>query len=211
MNLLQQRLLNGWPLFFVVTAITSSGMMLVLAFIGVSTPEATVEMIRYSVRFSAPWIFIAFATSALVQFFPSELTRWLARNRRYTALSFAAALAWQAVFIAVLLALYSPYYWNVLHKNSELITRIVLYVVLIALAVTSLFPVRRRMRREHWRWLHLVGIWILWLTVWSTYTAQAFGEKPKTIDTVYAVLGTLALAFRITAYFQRLARRPAVS
>jgi DMSO/TMAO reductase YedYZ heme-binding membrane subunit len=59
-------------------------------------------------------------------------------------------LRWQALFIAVLFTLYSPYYWEELHKTSDLILRVASYVFLIAMTITSFFPVRRRLRTEHW-------------------------------------------------------------
>ncbi|MGK0500950.1 MAG: hypothetical protein ACJAYG_002604 [Oceanicoccus sp.] len=57
--------LNGWPLFFLIAALTFACMMAGLVLIGSSTPEATVELIRLSVQLASPWIFIAFVTSAL--------------------------------------------------------------------------------------------------------------------------------------------------
>ena len=101
--------------------------------IGISSPEATVKLIRLSVQFASPWILIAFVTSALVTLFPGAISQWLLRNRRYTGLSFAAGFAWQAVFIAVLLHLYPAYYWDELHKTSDLVGRSLSYVLLLAL------------------------------------------------------------------------------
>ena len=74
------------------------------------------------------------------------------------------------------------------------------YVFLFALTVTSFFPVRRRMRREHWRSLHLVGIWYFWAAIWVSYAGQAASEGARTIDFVYTTLGLLALLLRFVAY-----------
>ena len=126
--------------------------------LGISSPEATVKLIRLSVQFASPWILIAFVTSALVTLFPGAISQWLLRNRRYTGLSFAAGFAWQAVFIAVLLDLYPAYYWDELHKTSDLVGRSLSYVLLLALTVTSFYPVRRKLSRGQWSWLHWVGI-----------------------------------------------------
>ena len=54
MSLLQFRILNGWPLFFLIAALTFVGMMAGLALIGVSTPEAVVKLIILSVQFAFP-------------------------------------------------------------------------------------------------------------------------------------------------------------
>ncbi len=105
--MLQHRVLNGWPLFYLIALLTLGGMVAGMLIIGISSPEATVKLIRLSVQFASPWILIAFVTSALVTLFPGAISQWLLRNRRYTGLSFAAGFAWQAVFIAVLL-IYTP-------------------------------------------------------------------------------------------------------
>jgi sulfoxide reductase heme-binding subunit YedZ len=200
MSLLQYRILNGWPLFFLIAALTFAGMMAGLILIGVQTPEATVNLIRLSVQIASPWIYVAFVTSPLLQLFPGSVSKWLSRNRRYFGLSFAAGFGWQAVFIAVLLALYPAYYWEELHNATDLFLRMVSYVFLLALTVTSFFPVRRKMRREHWRWLHLVGIWYFWAAIWASYAPAALSSDANTISIVYTVVGLLALGLRIVAY-----------
>lgn len=200
---LQHKALNGWPLFFLIAALTFAGMMAGLLLIGVATPEVVVKLIILSVQLASPWVFIAFTTSPLAQLFPGNISHWLSRNRRYTALSFAAGFGWQAVFITVLLTLYPAYYWDVLHNPFDLAGRVASYLLLIAMTVTSFFPVRRRMRPAHWRWLHLAGIWYFWAAIWLSYVTAAFISEAKAIYLVYSVAGLLALLLRIAAYLKR--------
>ena len=200
MSALEYRILNGWPLFFLIAVLTFAGMVAGILLIGTATPEATVELIRLSVQFASPWVFIAFVTSPLKQFFPGSISNWLFRNRRYTGLSFAAGFAWQAVFIAVLFALHPPYYGEELHNTFDLTGRIASYILLIAMTVTSFYSVRRKMRPEHWRKLHLVGIWYFWAAIWVSYGEQALSSEARTIDVVYIALGLLVLFMRIAAY-----------
>lgn len=199
MSLLRHKALNGWPLFFMIAGITLGSMIAGMIMIGVSSPESTVSLIRLSVQLASPWIFVAFATSALAVLYPSSFSSWLLRNRRYTGLSFAAGFAWQAVFIAVLLALYPAYYWDDLHKASDLLGRSLSYVFLLALTVTSFFPVRRKLSRAQWHWLHLVGIWYFWAAIWVSYAEQALSQNAKTIDIFFTFLGLLALILRLAA------------
>ena len=197
---LHSRLLNGWLFFFLVVTLTLAAIAIGLTKTGVATPEATVEMIRFSVQLASPWVFLAFIATPLSQLAPGAFVNWLLRNRRYFGLSFAAGFGWQAVFIGVMLAQHSAYYWEELHNDVELFLRMISYVFLFALTVTSFFPVRRRMRREHWRSLHLVGIWYFWATIWVSYAGQAASEGARTIDFVYTTLGLLALLLRFVAY-----------
>jgi sulfoxide reductase heme-binding subunit YedZ len=198
-----QRALNGWPLFLTIAAMTFIAISAAALLIGISTPESTVSLIRLSVQLASPWIFLAFAASAMAQLFPGNLSSWLLRNRRYLGLSFAAGFGWQAVFIAVLFTLYSPYYWEELHKTSDLVLRIGSYALLIAMTITSFFPVRRRLRTEHWHWLQLVGVWYFWLAIWTSYAELAFSSSATVISFVYFNLGLLTLVLRVAAYLKR--------
>ena len=170
--------------------------------IGISSPEATVKLIRLSVQFASPWIYIAFVTSALTTFFPNAFSKWLLRNRRYTGLSFAAGFGWQAVFIAALLTLYPAHYWDELHKASDLLGRSLSYIFLLALTITSFLSVRRKMSRAQWHWLHLIGIWYFWAAIWVSYAEQALSQNAKTIDVVFALLGLLVLILRLAAHIK---------
>ena len=199
MTLLQHRVLNGWPLFNLIALLTLGGMVAGMLIIGISSPEATVKLIRLSVQFASPWIYIAFVTSALTTLFPNAFSKWLLRNRRYTGLSFAAGFGWQAVFIAVLLTLYPAHYWDDLHKASDLLGRSLSYIFLLALTITSFLSVRRKMSRAQWHWLHLIGIWYFWAAIWVSYAEQALSQNAKTIDVVFALLGLLVLILRLAA------------
>ena len=202
MNLLQYRLLNGWPLFFLIAAVTFAAMVTAYLLIGVDTPEPAVNMIRLSVQLASPWVFLAFVATPMTQLFPGNLSKWLLRNRRYLGLSFAAGFGWQAVFIGVLLALHNAYYWQELHNDIDLLLRMASYVFIFALTITSFFPVRRKMRPEHWRWLHLIGIWYFWAAIWASYAPMAMSSDAKTIDVVYTVIGLVVLVLRIAAYLR---------
>ena len=203
MSPLRYRLLNGWPFFWLVAGLTFAGMVAAYLLIGVTTPEAAVNMIRLSVQFASPWVFLAFVATPLTQLFPGNLSKWLLRNRRYLGLSFAAGFGWQAVFIAVLLTLHNAYYWEELHNDVDLLLRLASYVFLFALTITSFFPVRRKVRPEHWRCLHLIGIWYFWAAIWGSYAPMAMSSDAKTIDVVYTVIGLVALVLRIAAYLKQ--------
>ena len=174
-----------------------------LATTGNSTPEATVAMIRLSVQLASPWIYLAFVATALVQLFPSSFSSWLLRNRRYIGLSFAAGFGWQAVFILVLLGLHGDYYATVLHDTAEFISRMLSYVLLLALTVTSFFPVRRAMDDGHWRLLHRVGIWYFWAAIWVSYAETVMTGDTRIIAIVFVVAGLIVLTLRCAAYLKK--------
>ncbi len=134
---------------------------------------------------------------------PQQFSTWLLRNRRYVGLSFAAGFGWQAVFIAVLLGLHGDYYETVLHDTGEFITRMFAYALLLALTVTSFFPVRRAMDPRHWRLLHLVGIWYFWASIWVSYAYTVMMGDTRVIAIVFIVAGLLVLTLRCAAYLKK--------
>ena len=202
-SLLRHPLLNGWPLFVVIAGLSFATILAGLATIGTSTPEATVTMIRLSVQLASPWIYLAFVATALVQLFPSSVSTWLLRNRRYAGLSFAAGFGWQAVFIAVLLVLHADYYATVLHDTSEFIIRMLSYLLLLALTVTSFFPVRRAMSPRHWRLLHLVGVWYFWAAILVSYAETVMAGDTRVIAIAFVFAGLLVLTLRCAAYLKK--------
>ena len=202
-SLLRHPLLNGWPLFYVIAGLSFAIILVGLATTGNSTPEATVAMIRLSVQLASPWIYLAFVATALVQLFPSSFSAWLLRNRRYVGLSFAAGFGWQAVFILVLLVLHGDYYATVLHDTAEFISRMLSYLLLLALTVTSFFPVRRVMDPRHWRLLHLVGIWYFWAAIWVSYAETVMMGDARVIAIVFVVAGLIVLTLRCAAYLKK--------
>ena len=202
-SLLLHPSLNGWPLFYVIAGLSFSVILAGLASIGISTPEATVSMIRLSVQLASPWIYFAFVATALGQLFPSGFSRWLLRNRRYVGLSFAAGFGWQAVFIVALLVLHGDYYATNLHYTGEFITRMLSYTLLLALTVTSFFPVRRAMDPRHWRLLHRVGIWYFWAAIWVSYAETVMAGDTRVIAIVFLISGLLVLTLRCAAYLKK--------
>ena len=192
MSRLRGRALNDGR-FFLVAALTLVAVLIGLTTTGFATPEAAVEMIRLSVQLASPWVFLAFIASPLNQLAPGEFADWLLRNRRYLGLSFAAGFGWQAAFIGVMLARHNAYYWEELHNDHDLFLRMISYVFLTAMTVTSFFPVRRRMRRDHWGYLHLAGIWYFWAAIWVSMQGKP-QVLARTIDLIYTTLGLLALS-----------------
>ncbi len=202
MNLLRHSSLNGWPLFYLVAALTFAAIAIGLVITGVSSPEATVSLIRLSVQLASPWIFLAFVARPLVQLYPGSFSKWLLRNRRYLGLSFAAGFAWQAVFIAVLLALHPDYYWQVLHNTADFVLRMLSYLLLLALTITSFYPVRRAMRPNSWRVLHLVGTWYFWAAIWVSYAGVLLSGDTRIIAIVCVIAGLIVLTVRLAAFLK---------
>jgi len=196
--------LEGWALFAWIMGLTSVAILLLATTVDLSTGPGIVSMIRTSVRFSAPWVIVAFAVSSLWALFPNALTSWLMRNRRMFGLCFAACLGWQAVFITWMLVGQWDFYMETIHPAGDLPVRLVAYAILLAMTVTSFAAPRRKLGPKAWRVLHTFGIYAMWLTIWGTYAEVLFVEENVPIVAyVYAATGLAAWMLRIAAFAQQ--------
>lgn len=203
------RQLEGWSLFAWITGLSSLAVVLLATTVDLSTGPGTVSMIRTSVRLSAPWVLLAFAASSLLALFPNEGTRWLMRNRRIFGLCFAAIMGWQLVFILWMFGAHAGFYWETIHTDGDLLTRIIAYMILLAMTVTSFASPRRWIGPRAWLVVHKFGIYAMWLAIWTSYTEIVFVEQsPPAIAYVYAATGLAAWMLRVAAFAQKSVSAP---
>jgi DMSO/TMAO reductase YedYZ heme-binding membrane subunit len=146
-------------------------------------------------------LFLAFAASSLQVLFPSELTRWLMRNRKIMGLCFAAAMAWQGFFILWLTTVYRDYYIQEVYVLRDAIEGTVGYLFLAAMTVTSFSFGRKRLSPKAWRYLHKSGVYFLWAYAYTVYWWNLFYYPgPIWLDYVYYIAGLGACALRPLAW-----------
>lgn len=200
--------MNGWVLLASVSLLISVAMIQRMSSVDLTDHLEVSGMIQYSVRWSVPWLYLAFVASSLRLLFPNAFSLWLLRNRRYLGLCFAAGFAWQLTFIVWLATGYGDYFEQE-NPDTSLYIQVPGYVLLIAMSITSFSPVRRLMRPQHWRWLHKVGIYYLWVVVWSTYWFELYYyDEIELIDYIYYWAGLLVWLPRPIAWALRRNREP---
>ena len=203
-KLLQSRFINGWNLFWLITAPISAVMVYSMTGIELTSGRAVSSMIELSVRCAVPLLFVAFAASSVNVLFPGPFGRWLLRNRKFIGLSFAAAMAWQLFFILWMLTQYTEHYVENVYALSDLIEGVGGYLLLIAMVLTSFKFGRSRLTARQWKVLHTGGIYWLWLYVWIAYWWYLFYyNKPVAIDYVYYWAGFLAWGLRMAAWTKK--------
>lgn len=195
-----------WPfiaVLFVVAAIVAGSLA---AF---DTPEAVLQHItRYTARFAFLIFIIVFASGALAALMPTETTRWLRRNRRYTGLSFALA---HFLHLIAIIALYTT-----LDEKPGLVTLLgggLAYLFIAAMAATSNDWSVRKLGLRNWRRLHLAGLYYVWAIFMNSYVGRLASDtppEPKWIFALTAGLGLAGLALRIAAWMKK-RRKPALS
>jgi DMSO/TMAO reductase YedYZ heme-binding membrane subunit len=201
-ELLKNKMINGWNLFWLITAPISLAIVFTMTRVDLSSAEGVSSMIQLSVRCAVPWLFLAFAASSLQVVFPGPISRWLLRNRKNIGLCFAAAMAWQLTFILWLVGIHTEYYVNDVYVLSDVVEGFVGYALLIAMVLTSFRFGRSRLSPKQWRLLHTSGIYWLWVYAWSVYWFNLFYyESPAVlIDYFYYWGGLLAWGLRMLAW-----------
>ena len=211
-ELLKIKLINGWNLFWLITAPISVVMVLTMIRVDLSSAEAVSSMIQLSVRCAVPWLYLAFAASSLQVVFPGSFSRWLLRNRNKIGLCFAAAMAWQLLFILWLVGIHTEYYVNDVYVLSDVVEGVVGYTFLIAMVLTSFKFGRSRLTAKQWKLLHTSGIYWLWAYAWSVYWFNLFyyQDPAVLIDYFYYWGGFLAMGLRMCAWSKKQMRHTAV-
>jgi hypothetical protein len=201
--------INEWRLFWLVTLLVSGFTTATMATVDLSQAADISVLIQYSVRWSVPWLYLAFMASSLQVVYPSLFSRWLARNRKYFGLCFASAMAWQLLFILWMVALHYPYYAQEVYNLSDTIEGVGGYLVLIAMVLTSFPSGRKRLTAKQWRYLHKFGMYYLWGYAWSVYWYELYYyEAPlHPIDHAFYWTGFLAWGLRIWAYTKKELKR----
>jgi len=198
---LKNKAINQWRLFWLISGPISVAMIIAMTGADLTSGEGVSPMIQLSVRCAVPLLYITFAASAVQVLFPGPFGRWILRNRKYLGLTFAAAMAWQGLFILLMVIIYSDYYINEVYVMRDAIEGVTGYVFLIAMVLTSFQPGRKLLGPKKWRLLHLSGIYFLWAYAFSVYWwALFYYSNPLPIDYIFYWTGFLAWGFRAAAW-----------
>ena len=203
-ELLKHKAINKWNLFWLITGPISIAMVIAMMGVDLASAEGVSSMIQQSVRCAVPWLYLAFAASSIQVLFPGPFGRWILRNRKYLGLCFAAAMAWQLLFILWLVTVHTDYYAEEVYVMRDAIEGVVGYAFLIAMTLTSFRFGRKHLKPRQWRLLHLSGIYFLWAYAFSVYWWELFYyPDPIVIDYVYYWGGFLAWGLRSAAWYKK--------
>ncbi len=205
-SLLRHPAINQWNLFWLVAIPMGLYMVAAMLVRDMATAGGVSSMIQTSVRWSVPWLYLAFAASSLAALAPGEPSRWLLRNRKILGLSFAFGMAWQISFILWLVGWHTEYYVDEVYVLRDVIEGLVGYTFLLAMTVTSFKRGRELFtpKTRHWKLLHKSGIYFLWAYAFSTYWYAVFYyNNPDWVHYLYYWLGVAAISLRIAAWVRK--------
>ena len=209
-QVLKRGALNKWGLFWLVSGPISAAMIVAMTVSGLYSGAGVSSMIQFSVRCAVPWLYIAFAASSIQVLFPGHFSRWLLRNRKYFGMCFAAAMAWQGVFILWMVIVHTDYYMSEVYVLRDAIEGVIGYAFLLAMTVTSFPKGRKFLNAKQWRILHLCGIYFLWAYAFSVYWwALFYYSNPVPLDYIFYAAGLAAWLLRTAAWSSKRAKAAA--
>lgn len=185
-------LFERWRLLALISAtLTTMAAIVVIADAG--STESIRLVIRLTARTSLALFLMAFLATALLRLFPSPITRWQRRNRRYLGLGFAASHGIHALALIALVTLDPKTFWS-LTTAVSIVTGGAAYVVIMAMSTTSFDRMLTLLGPKAWKALHWTGSWFIWASFVFT-----FGKRiPTGLWYAFPVaLLVVALALRI--------------
>jgi DMSO/TMAO reductase YedYZ heme-binding membrane subunit len=198
---LNNKAINGWRLFWLVSIPMSIFMIIAMMGADMSTGPGVSTMIQFSVRWAVPLIFLVVAASSVQILFPGPFPRWWVQNRKYIGLCFAVAMSWQGLFIFIMSYFFREYYYAEVYLLRDELEGTIGYIFLFAMVATSFQFGRKHLTPTQWKLLHRSAMYFLWAYPFSVYWWNLFYyENPQAIDYVYYWGGFLAFALRIAAW-----------
>lgn len=167
-----------------------------------------VDGVRMSVRFTARTSLLlflsAFTAAALHRLWPSPLTAWQRRNRRYLGLSFAASHGLHGLALIVF-ALMAPAEFRAATSLASFVFGGIGYAFIAAMAATSFDRSAAAIGPLAWRGLHTIGAWYIFAQFLVSFGMRVPG-MPSYL--VFIALLTAALAIRLIAPRAQKVARP---
>ncbi len=159
---------------------------------------------RYTVRVSLPLFLLAYSASALAHFFPTDLTRWLRRNRRYIGINFAIAHFIHMATFLTFLGFFEIE--DVVTDPAVLLGSGLAYTFIAVMAFTS-NNWSQRVLGAKWLWLHRVGIHYIWVIFTITYLGRLADPEMVIVGLIGTGLLVLAAGLRLVVFVARRRKR----
>ena len=165
--------LQGWRITILVTCLIFVGLVVNFGLAGWNAPAIT-HAIDATGRSSLILFAIAFTASSVESLWPSSLSRWSLRNRRWIGLSFASShFIHLGLIISMTVFFPDPFVRD--QSMAQWVFGGLAYGFVLLMALTSTDQAQRWMGMKTWKRLHFVGshwIWTLFLLTYVKHVKQ---------------------------------------
>ena len=165
--------LQGWRITTLVTFLIVVGLMFNFGLAGWEALAIT-DAIDATGRVSLILFSIAFTSSSVESFWPSSLSRWTLRNRRWIGLSFASShFIHLGLIISMTVFFPDPFVRE--QSMAQWVFGGLAYGFVMLMALTSTNQAQHWMGMKNWKRLHFVGshwIWTLFLLTYVKYVKE---------------------------------------
>lgn len=199
------------PRLLLAIAVAVSAMALAILLAPVPFDERAHALVRWTARTSLVVFVLAYVARPLVQLRPKwRAGKWLLAHRKWLGLGFAYS---HLVHLAGILMIALPDFGGfVRQQDPTILVALITFVLLFAMAITSIESVKRRMSGRSWKWLHRTGMHFAWLAFTATYAGLVAVHPVFALPTaiLLAIAGVRAAAL-VRALRKRATEQPSRS
>lgn len=152
-------------------------------------------VIRWTARTSLVLFALAYVARPANALWPSAATKWLMRERKWLGDSFALSHLIHAVAIAVVA--FEDWDAFIAGRLKSTWLAVFAYLVLFAMAITSIDRIRKAMSKRAWTALHRPGMHLFWIVFLGSYARRLSHGPIPIIGTIIlvAIAGVRAAAW----------------
>jgi hypothetical protein len=167
-------LFNGWRLTGALALVVAAMALGLAAWHGFSVEGVRVA-IRATARTSLGLFVLVFAAAGWVRLWPSLLSGWVQKNRRYLGVSFAASHAMHAIVIAAFAILDLTQFRSVTSITSFAFGGVA-YLFIAGMTATSFDRTAAWIGPRAWNLLHTAGMYYIWMVFMISEGMRAVGH-----------------------------------
>ena len=163
-----------------------------------ASEDSTRLLIRITAATSLVLFSLAFSASSLNQLLAAGRWRALLQARRRIGIAFAISHSFHLIAI---IALVQIAYDGDFSQLGDVAGGAVVYGFIYLMALTSNDASVRILGPRQWKWLHKIGVYLIWLALTGSYIANAL-DKGGLLYWAYSALCIGLLLLRITAFWR---------
>jgi methionine sulfoxide reductase heme-binding subunit len=182
--------MTGVRLMLVITMLIAT----VSAALVFATNDAA-YVVRWTARTSLVLFALAYIARPAVSLWPNPTTKWLLRERKWLGDSFALShVIHLGGIFALMIADWDTFLAG---RNKTTWLAVFAYVVLFAMAITSIDRIRHAMSKRAWTALHRPGMHLFWIVFVGSYARRLSNGPIPIVGTVIllAIAGIRAAAW----------------